>query len=315
MKLVLLLVLVSVAACVGALLLLITRARDKRLLLNAVRAASSDAPDGIGISVLCSGVSDPAQIENLLSPEYARYEVIVVLDGRHHVAEFAALVGRYRMIRVEWTHSGELEVEGVRSLGRSRKRHFRRLVLVDRVRGSAAGDFDAAAAVATYDYLLPVSAGQFLLPGTIERLVAELGEGLPGTLGLVQSHLGEPAALLSREAVVAAGGFGMHPLRVVPRNRRRTLWEPLLTVPFSRRRLSGRLRGLLAALLTTAFIAVSAAGWWWASAVFATLALAWAGGEYAARLADETAPSASGRLVAWRRLFKQYYGTKNFPIS
>lgn len=315
MKLILLLVLVSVAVCVGALLLLITRARDKRLLLNAVRAASSDAPDGIGISVLCSGVSDPAQIENLLSPEYSRYEVVVVLDGCRHVAEFAALVGRYRMIRVDWAYSGELEIEGVRSLGRSRKRHFRRLVLVDRVRGSAAGDFDAAAAAATYDYLLPVFAGQFLLPGTIERLVAELGEGPPGALGLVRSRLGEPAVLLSREAVVAAGGFGKHPLRTIPRSRRRTLWEPLLTVPFSRRRLPGRLRGLLAALLTTAFVAVSAAGWWWAAAVFATLALAWAGAEYASRLADEMAPSAPGGLVAWRRLFRHYYGAKNFPIS
>ena len=315
MTLILLLVLVSVAVCIVALLFRMTRARDKRLLLNAVRAASSDAPDSIGISVLCSGVSDPAQIENLLSPEYSRYEVVVVLDACHHVAEFAALVGRYRMIRVEWAYSGELEVEGVRSLGRSRKRHFRRLVLVDRIRGSAAGDFDAAAAVATYDYLLPVSAGQFLLPGTVERLVAELGEGPPGTLDLVRSRLGEPAVLLSREAVIAAGGFGMHPQRGIPRDRRRTLWEPLLTAPFPRRRLPGRLRGLLIAMLTTAFVAAAAAGWWWAAALSVTLALAWAGAEYASRLADETAPSAPGRLVAWRRLFKQYYGTKNFPIS
>lgn len=41
----------ATAACVGALLPLIFRARSKRLLLNAVRRASSDAPDGIGISV------------------------------------------------------------------------------------------------------------------------------------------------------------------------------------------------------------------------------------------------------------------------
>ena len=63
------------------------RISDGRELLNAVRRASSDAPDGIGISVLCSGVTDAAQIENLLSPEYSRYEVIVVLDARRHAAE------------------------------------------------------------------------------------------------------------------------------------------------------------------------------------------------------------------------------------
>ena len=266
MKLILLLLFAATAACVGALLLLISRARDKRLLLNAVRRASSDAPDGIGISVLCSGVTDAAQIENLLSPEYSRYEVIVVLDARRHAAEFAALVARYRMIRVEWVCSGELEVSGVRALGRSRRRCFRRLVLVDRDWDSEAGDFDAAASVATYDYLLPVRTGCFLLPGTVERLVAELGEGRPGSLDLICSPLGEPAALLSREAVVAAGGFGMRPLRGIPRGRRRRLWEPLLAAPRSGTRMPGWLRGLAAAVLAAAFVAAAAAGWWTAAA-------------------------------------------------
>ena len=243
MKPILLLLFAATAACVGALLPLISRARSKRLLLNAVRRASSDAPDGIGISVLCSGVTDAAQIENLLSPEYSRYEVIVVLDARRHAAEFAALTARYRMIRVEWVCSGELEVSGVRALGRSRRRCFRRLVLVDRARDSEAGDFDAAASVATYDYLLPVRAGCFLLPGSVERLVAELGEGRPGRLDLIRSPLGEPAALLSREAVVAAGGFGMRPLRGIPRCRRRMLWEPLLAAPRSGVRMPRPLRG------------------------------------------------------------------------
>lgn len=297
MKPILLLLFAATAACVGALLPLISRARSKRLLLNAVRRASSDAPDGIGISVLCSGVTDAAQIENLLSPEYSRYEVIVVLDARRHAAEFAALTARYRMIRVEWVCSGELEVSGVRALGRSRRRCFRRLVLVDRARDSEAGDFDAAASVATYDYLLP---------GSVERLVAELGEGRPGSLDLIRSPLGEPAALLSREAVVAAGGFGMRPLRGIPRCRRRMLWEPLLAAPRSGVRMPGRLRGLAAASLAAAFAAAAAAGWWTSAAALATLALVWAGRECAARLAGGTAFSAPGGLTAWRRLFGHY---------
>ena len=297
MKPILLLLFAATAACVGALLPLISRARSKRLLLNAVRRASSDAPDGIGISVLCSGVTDAAQIENLLSPEYSRYEVIVVLDARRHAAEFAALTARYRMIRVEWVCSGELEVSGVRALGRSRRRCFRRLVLVDRAQDSEAGDFDAAASVATYDYLLP---------GSVERLVAELGEGRPGSLDLIRSPLGEPAALLSREAVVAAGGFGMRPLRGIPRCRRRMLWEPLLAAPRSGTRMPGRLRGLASSSLAAAFAAAAAAGWWTSAAALATLALVWAGGECAARLAGGTAFSPPGGLTAWRRLFGHY---------
>ena len=257
MKPILLLLFAATAACVGALLPLISRARSKRLLLNAVRRASSDAPDGIGISVLCSGVTDAAQIENLLSPEYSRYEVIVVLDARDF--EFART-----------------------------------------------DPLDAAASVATYDYLLPVRAGCFLLPGSVERLVAELGEGRPGSLDLIRSPLGEPAALLSREAVVAAGGFGMRPLRGIPRCRRRMLWEPLLAAPRSGVRMPGRLRGLAAASLAAAFAAAAAAGWWTSAAALATLALVWAGRECAARLAGGTAFSAPGGLTAWRRLFGHY---------
>ena len=210
------------------------------------------------------------------------------------------------MIRVEWVCSGELEVSGVRALGRSRRRCFRRLVLVDRARDSEAGDFDAAASVATYDYLLPVRAGCFLLPGSVERLVAELGEGRPGSLDLIRSPLGEPAALLSREAVVAAGGFGMRPLRGIPRCRRRMLWEPLLAAPRSGVRMPGRLRGLAVASLAAAFAAAAAAGWWTSAAALATLALVWAGRECAARLAGGTAFSAPGGLTAWRRLFGHY---------
>ncbi|WP_290541427.1 hypothetical protein [Alistipes sp.] len=313
MKLLLLLLFSLTAACTVVLLSAISRARNKRLLLNAVRRASSDAPDAIGISVLCSGVTDAAQLENLLSPEYAHYEVIVVLDAQRHSADFAALVARYRMIRVEWACLGELDVSGVRALGRSRRRCFRRLVLVDRAWDSAAGDFDAAAAVATYDYLLPVRAGSFLLPGSVERLVACLGEGRSGSLDLIRSPLGEPAVLLRREAVVVAGGFGMHPMRGIPRSRRRMLWEPLLAAPRSGARLSdalqagarmsGALRGLAAVSLAAAFAAAAAVGWWTSAAALATLALVWAGGECAARLAGGAVFPPSGGLTAWRRLF------------
>ena len=282
MNLLLLLLFAAAAVCACTLLLLILRARERRLLAAAARAAYSDAPDGIGISVLCSGVTSPAQLENLLSSEYSRYEVVAVLDSRRQVAEFRALAARYRMIRVEWVST--------------------RLVLVDRVFDGAAGDLDAAAAVATYDYLLPVGAGQYLLPGAVERLVAELGSEPPGTLDLVRSRLGEPAALLSREALVAAGGFGMRPLRGIPRSRRRTLWEPLLTLPGSGWRVPRRWLFVPAALLAAAFGLSAAAGWWTAAAASVTAALVWTAAACASR-------AGAGRLrhfIPLRRVFRYY---------
>ena len=132
MLIVLLLLLAAVAAAALALLWLVVRGHNKRLLLAGSHAVASDTPDGIGISVLCSGVRAQEQVENLLSAEYAHYEVIVVLDSLRYPVEFAAFTARYRMIRVEYVLSEELPVTGVRALGRSRKRRFRRLVPVDR---------------------------------------------------------------------------------------------------------------------------------------------------------------------------------------
>lgn len=306
MKLLLLLFFVAVAVCACTLLLSVLRARERRLLAAAARTAYSDAPDGIGISVLCSGVTDPAQLENLLSPEYSRYEVVVVLDSRRQAAEFGALVARYRMIRVEWTFEGELEVTGVRALGRSRRRCFRRLVLVDRVFDGEAGDLDAAAAVATYDYLLPVGAGQSLLPGTVERLVAELSSEPPGSLDLVRSYLGEPAVLLSREALVAAGGFGMRPLRGISRSRRRILWEPLLTPSEPGWSLSRRWLFLPALLLAAAFALSVAAGRWTAAAAVVTAALVWIVAACVSRAVSGRAWSGLRRFIPIRRISRYY---------
>lgn len=312
MKLILFLLLVWVSVTACAVLFLVARARNRRMLLTAARAARSDTPDGIGISVLCSGVSDPEQIENLLSSEYARYEVVVVLDAQRHAAEFAALVARYRMIRVEWVSSGELEVAGVRALGRSRKRNFRRLVLVDRAYDGREGDLDAAAAVATYDFLLPVGAGQRLLPGAVERLVAELGGEPAGTIELVRSYLGERTLLLGREALIAAGGFGMRPLWGIPASRRRTLWEPLLVQPSACIRLPRRMRAALAVLLIAALVVTAAVGWWIVAAILVTVALVWTVAGCVWRFADEMAPSVGGGFALWRPMVGSLLGCAGF---
>ena len=56
MLIVLLLLLAAVAAAALALLWLVVRGHNKRLLLAGSHAVASDTPGGIGISVLCGGV-------------------------------------------------------------------------------------------------------------------------------------------------------------------------------------------------------------------------------------------------------------------
>lgn len=304
----------AAALCALALVVLVSRARGKRRLLDGMPGIAGGAPDGIGISVLCSGLKDAARIEELLSVEYARYEVVVVLDALQHPQEFAELASRFRMIRVEYVPTRELPVRGVRALGRSRRRGFRRLVLVDRAQDAPAGDFDAAMSVAAYDYLLPLRAEQRLLPGAVERLVTEAGERLPGELGLVRSWLGVPAALYGREAVVAAGGFSARPARRIARRKRRILWEPLCGPALQPVRTPRAVRRLLALLLLLATAGSVAANRWPLAAALLTGALVWAAAEYVRSLLCEMAgPRSAGLFAGLGRLRK--FNVKNFTIS
>ena len=299
MLIVLLLLLAAVAAAALALLWLVVRGHNKRLLLAGSHAVASDTPGGIGISVLCSGVHAQEQVENLLSAEYAHYEVIVVLDSLRYPVEFAAFTARYRMIRVEYALSEELPVTGVRALGRSRKRRFRRLV-------------------AAYDYVLPVREGQFLLPDAVVRLVAEVGARGVGGCDCVRARIGEPAVLLSREAVVAAGGFARRPGKAVPWRRRRSLWEPVFYTPQSARRqrigLQAVLRVVPAAALAAAIVAAVWTGRWPAAAVLLTAALVWCvAGCVSLALSDIACGRTGGGEKGLLRRCK--IGVKNFTIS
>ncbi len=285
MKVVLLFLLCTVGAAACFVLRSVVRGRNKRLLLRDAHGIGSSLSEEIGISVLCSGLDAPERIDALLSSEYTRFETIVVLDAGGFPEEFAQLTARYRMIRVEWHGSQEFPAAGIRSLWRSRRRSCRRLVLVDRpqradgtVSEGSVADWNAAAAVAAYDYLLPLDGRTALLPDAVIRLVAELGEHRAGAVDVVQSRIGMPVALIARDVVIEADGFGKRLLRRVPRQRRLELWEPL-ACRADRTEAAKRVRMekfVLRAALIAAFIVTgwaAAAGYWTGAAVTATVAV------------------------------------------
>lgn len=293
-----------VCACV--LLGLVVRGARKRRLAVATGGIACDAPEEFGISVLCCGVCSPEQVAGLLAEECARYEVVVAIDALRRPVEFEALASRYRMTRVEWRGSDEFPVTGIRAVGRSRKRCYRRLVLVDRAEGTPGEELNAAAAVATYDYLLPLDCGQRLLPDAVARLVVELGSEPAGRLALIRTRIGVPAMLVSREAVVAAGGFSPRLVRSIPRRQRRWLWEPLIRMPEGRRRLPG---WLLPAAGLAAAGAVAVAGWWFAASACATASAVCGAWVCAAEAAER---AAGGRRTP---LFGRSGGGRKLPAE
>ncbi len=213
-----------IAACIRPYKAL--RARNRRRLAFLLHGLVCDSSDGLGISVLCSGIDDSGAIEELLASEYPCYEVILVLDSLHRPEQFARIAARYRMLRVEYASDGRFRVPGVRSLNRSRRRCYRRLLLLDRAHDTRCNDLWAAAAVASYDYLLPLDGSGRLLSDSLLRLAAELGCRPYGTLQALRSTVGAPLFLFHRETEALAYGFGPQAFRHVPRSVRRTLHEP-----------------------------------------------------------------------------------------
>lgn len=279
---------VAVIAGAGLCVLPLLRARNKGLLAARMYGTAGDASAAVGFSLLCSGVRRCGQIESLLSSEYARCEAIVVADAWHRPVFFESLVVRYRMIRVEYIPSDEFPVQNVRSMWRSRKRCFRRLVLLDCPEHTPESDFNAAASVATYDWLIPVRNGQYLLPGALERLAVEVGQGSPGRIGSIRSWIGAPFVLFSREAVVVAGGFGGRPARHVPWRLRRVLWEPL----FYRSEFGSghrRWRPWVALSLGGGIVVVAWLGYWGLAWGLLLVAVGWSAAACARLLSSEMA--------------------------
>ena len=179
-------------------------AQRRRLLMRGCGTGRCGTADETaaetGISVLCSGCDGIEQVERLLDTEYARYETVLALDAAACPELFETLVSRYRMIRVNPACCGT-----IRGLYRSRQRGYRRLVIVDRTGGTSYDDFDAAAAVAAHDYLLPLPHGCRLRPDAAERLATELAAAPDGAPELIVSRLGEPIRLVGREVAAREG--------------------------------------------------------------------------------------------------------------
>lgn len=221
-----------------------------------------DAIEQIGISALVVDRCTLQRLDALLAVEYPRYEVILTLRRERDPILFDELLDRFRLIRVEYTPSGELPVAGVRGLYRSRKRRFRRLVLLDiEPRLSRNERLNAAADVATYEYLLPIPSGATLRVGAVEGLACAVDRLQGVSFDRLRSWIGLPARLEVRRAVVAAGGFRRLPWWLSGR----WLPGPIFSSPAARWRWI-RLLGRICGIGVLAALWLSDSRTWWSVA-------------------------------------------------
>ncbi len=198
--------------------LILRREWRKTRLAGSLVGLRSEAPDSIGVSVLCSDLESISQIGRLLSVEYGRYEVVAVVDSLNAVELFHHIVAHYRMIETAW-NPPQGSKSRIRGVWRSRSRRFRRLVLVESPAVSSEAQ-QCAAEVASHEFFIPLPAYVQPYPGAVERLVAEVAAAPRDAVLLVRSMLGAPLTLIRRDVADI-------PHSKIPRRRMRRIWHVL----------------------------------------------------------------------------------------
>lgn len=182
------------------------RAERRTRWLDAMYGARCGLLHRVGISVLATGHNSLARCEELMAVEYPDFEVVLLFDRATNSALLHQLIKRYHLIRVDYLPSGELHPMAVRGLYRSRRRLYRRLVVVDSV-ATGRRALDVMADVATRGFLLPLADHRSLSSRAVEHLALELAfRSHQPPVWLAEWPWSRPL-VWQREELIARGGF------------------------------------------------------------------------------------------------------------
>lgn len=159
-----------------------------------------------GISVVCTGAIDMAQLENLVAPDNMGYEVVLLMDGESYGRYMQRIVRRYALFEVAVPRWSELPVEGVRRVWRSRFDALRRITLIDRVETTPVEELDCATALCSMEYIMPLSRHLYLDRGAADILLSLVAE-YEHSAECIVCGIDEPVRLYRRACVVRCGGF------------------------------------------------------------------------------------------------------------
>lgn len=160
----------------------------------------------VGCSVICCQNTNTNQLKTLLSNNFDHYEIIVVVDANLHPESTSNIISHYKMMRVNTPEYTELQHLHIRALYRSRQRCFRHLILIDQGFISPYDDMNAAIAIASYDYLIPLIPPQILRQGAIDDIIISLSRHPDREIDMMRSNV-DGCTIFQRDAIVENGGF------------------------------------------------------------------------------------------------------------
>lgn len=159
-----------------------------------------------GISVVCRGAIDMAQLENIVAPDNMGYEVVLLMDGASYGRYMQRIVRRYALFEVAVPRWSELPIVGVRRVWRSRFDALRRITLIDRAETTPNEELDCAVALCSMEYVMPLSRHQYLDRGAADILLSLVAE-YEHSAECIICGMDEPVRLYRRACVVRCGGF------------------------------------------------------------------------------------------------------------
>lgn len=183
----------------------------------------------VGCSVICRHIRHLDDIKALLSSEYDRYEIILIMDANLQPELFYNIVKQFKMLRVTPPDSSALAHSPIRLLYRSRQRCYQRLILLDKGATTPYDDLNAAATIASFDYLLPLNTNFTLRHQTMEHIamiLASHNDAEP-RIDLIRSTA-DNSLIFRHIAIIEAGGFSPQVIRKIPRKNILEVHIPLL---------------------------------------------------------------------------------------
>lgn len=209
----------------------ISHAVEEQRLIEDSLCGHSYPFDFIGCSVLCYDEECRQHIEHLLSTEFDRYEVIVVLDSHSDNPLFIEIVRHFKLTKVNTPQQSDIPHSPIRGLYRSHLRAFRRVTLIDKEYISPYDNLSAAAAIAAYDYLIPINRHSRLRPRAIEQIILTITNQKERSIKLLQS-MTDGLWVFHRDTIVEQRGFAPTILqRLLSHYRAITIYAPLLEPP------------------------------------------------------------------------------------
>ncbi len=144
-------------------------------------------------------------IASLLRSESTAYEVIIVDDFSQKESTLREVIQYFGLFKASYSTSGELPQGAIRSLFRSHKRLFSKVVIVDSPHSKEYTPFEVGAVVSRYNYNLQLRSQRPLRSKAIEHLLLELAWREEGSVEQIESRLGERIKLICREAALPEG--------------------------------------------------------------------------------------------------------------